>query len=382
MRSRQARAMKFAGLVAVSAVLVGPALAGVTVVNPDQAAYDALIDQPEFDPVGRLNAGGTLGSGVYLGDRWVLTAAHVAEVSLSFSFSIDGTAYASEEVFVFDDWDGTISAGNDIALIRLANDVVGVDPALLYEPQTGNAAELFGQTATYTGFGQTGVGSTGATGPSGAKVGGQNAIENVGGGSAVLNIYDPDIFFADFDDPLASDDGIPWSADQALALEYLIAPGDSGGGVFVESGGDTFLVGVNSFVFAFDGDANSDYQDLAGATYVPAYYDWLLGLTGLSLGVPPAPLAGDLDLDGDIDDADFGLAFAAFTGPGAGPSSNQAADLDGDGDVDDADFGLAFAAFTGPSAGVGVPEPGGVLLLGALAAGVVARRGRRCFEHR
>ncbi len=57
---------------------------------------------------------------------------------------------------------------------------------------------------------------------------------------------------------------------------------------------------------------------------------------------------GDLDNDGDVDDADFGLAFAAFTGPGGGPSVNPAADLDGDGDVDDADFGLMFAEFTGP----------------------------------
>ncbi len=38
-------------------------------------------------------------------------------------------------------------------------------------------------------------------------------------------------------------------------------------------------------------------------------------------------------------------------------------DLDGDGDVDDADFGLAFAAFTGPG-GVPVPEPGSLALLG------------------
>ncbi len=82
----------------------------------------------------------------------------------------------------------------------------------------------------------------------------------------------------------------------------------------------------------------------------------------------------DLDDDGDVDDADFALAFAAFSGPGV-PAGNTAADLDGDGDVDDADFGLAFAAFTGPGAAANVPEPAGLALLGLLAASLSGRGG-------
>ncbi len=81
----------------------------------------------------------------------------------------------------------------------------------------------------------------------------------------------------------------------------------------------------------------------------------------------------DLDLDGDVDDADFGLFFAAFTGPGVA-TSDPDSDLDNDGDTDDADFGLAFAAFTGPSAPANVPEPSAALLLGVGGLALARRR--------
>ena len=98
----------------------------------------------------------------------------------------------------------------------------------------------------------------------------------------------------------------------------------------------------------------------------------------------------DLDGDGDVDDADFGLFFAAFSGPGV-PTASPAADLDNDGDTDDADFGLAFAAFTGPGNPANVPEPAGAAFLSVAGCALLSRRrrtrpgclhdGARSFDH-
>ncbi len=99
-----------------------------------------------------------------------------------------------------------------------------------------------------------------------------------------------------------------------------------------------------------------------------SYVEFSLELTSAVVFDPE-----DLDGDGDVDDADFGLFFAAFSGPGVATAS-PAADLDNDGDTDDADFGLAFAAFTGPGGPAGVPEPAGMAVLGVAGFALLSRR--------
>ncbi len=148
-------------------------------------------------------------------------------------------------------------------------------------------------------------------------------------------------------------------------LDVQLAPG-----FHIASGETLTVLTAGSATGVFD---NVQLPDLpyGGALFALQYRAdsvWLEALAAYST------TPGDLDGDGDADDADFGLLFGAFSGPYIA-TSNPAADLDGDGDVDDADYGLAFAAFTGPSAAESVPEPSGAVLL-MLAGACVGRRRR------
>ncbi|MCG8584104.1 MAG: trypsin-like serine protease, partial [Pirellulales bacterium] len=224
------------------------------------------------------------GSGVYIGDGWVLTAAHVvdgtdfagANVS-NWTFELGGTDYDSDEVYINPDWSGNLAAGNDIALVKLTEDVVGVEPAVLY-----GLSDESGMTGTVVGYGQTGTGLTGSVIGAGTLRAGENTIDAVGplflpGGG----LFAEPIMLIDFDDP-----GDPAASslgdDDPLPLEYLSAPGDSGGGLFVDVDGVTYLAGVTSFGLALDGTVDSDYGDVAGFIRVSQYAEWIEDITGIA----------------------------------------------------------------------------------------------------
>jgi hypothetical protein len=140
-------------------------------------------------------------------------------------------------------------------LVQLSSSLTPIPPPLF----TGSS--LLGQTATFVGYGFTGTGLTGWKTLDGQKRGFQD----------VVDINDPAygnpafVYCATFDSP----------ANNALPLEGCVAPGDSGGGVFVSDGSQFYLAGVISFVASTNRNLNSSYGNVSGFDSISAAVPWI-----------------------------------------------------------------------------------------------------------
>ncbi|WP_041698291.1 trypsin-like serine protease [Thalassoporum mexicanum] len=247
-------------------------------INDPANPYIQLANEPQFDSVGRLSAF----NGIYIGDDWVLTAAHVGlNIGVS-QFNIGGNSYTVSERFLHPNWTGDFSNGFDIQLVRLDSNVMGVNPALIY----AGRSEL-GQIGTFVGHGRSGTGLTGPNVPPGTKRAGTNVIDVFGTNSGMpngialgLNPLDPNnnILLADFDSPNLDTNSLsPFSVPTPTNLEYSIADRDSGGGAFMNFGGQWRLVGIHSFV----ANDTGRYGTILGDTRVSLHTAWITSVSGI-----------------------------------------------------------------------------------------------------
>jgi hypothetical protein len=250
------------GAVLFTTLLPFPACGVTTRDDQPDSSYVALGNSPDFDAVGLFVGGLYTGSGVLIAPTWVLTAAHNLILTTSATFTIGGTAYTSTELIKNPDWNGDAMNGYDFGLMRLATPVTNVTPALLYTESLQPVME-----ATFVGLGFTGTGLTGYQTLDGLKRAFNNVIDgDFGNPARVLG--------ADFDNPhtTANND---FGSPTPLPLEGCVAPGDSGGGVFISINSQSYLAGVISFVAATDGSANGSYGDVTGFGPLSSVAPWL-----------------------------------------------------------------------------------------------------------
>jgi secreted trypsin-like serine protease len=268
--------------------------------------YTSLAAQSVYDSVGFLRwnegASGYIASGTLISPEWVLTAGHVVGGTNNYGAGVSGmffglgsvysgTGIAATEWIPYAGWsssNGDVWAGVDLGLVRLSQPITSVTPALL-----DFSTPLLGLLGTNVGYGRSGTGTLGMSSDPGVKRAGQNMIDACGGmvttmGSGTLLDLDgisSTVLFQDFDHPtdlVASTMG----SVTPVAQEYLIASGDSGGGLFIDVGGATKLVGVNSFLASLPypldtTGANADYGDLAGVVSVQSFENWIFTVTGV-----------------------------------------------------------------------------------------------------
>jgi len=262
--------------IGVFALVMGcSSLASAIVLRDDRAdnQYLNLGAAPAYSSVGQVVTDGWFGSGTLIAPNWVLTAAHVVDNASNLRFSLNGTTYTAAQSIVHPNWNGDLSKGYDIGLIRLVEDVAastGIAPAERY---TGKSE--VGAVGTAVGYGKTGTGETGATTFDGQKRAMNNAIDTFFRTPG----KEPRLFGSDFDSPTRPLESTLGSS-LPLDLEGMIAPGDSGGGLFLNINGKDFLAGINSFGSAMDGLMDSDYGDVAGYVRVSAFNAWIDSLLG------------------------------------------------------------------------------------------------------
>jgi hypothetical protein len=220
---------------------------------------DPLVDDnqyikyaQDFHCVGKLKGVLTNGnvysaSAVAIDDHRILTAAHIIENNKFCILNINNKDYAIYKFVYPKEFDRKKVGFADIAIgysLEAFN--------LSFYPTLYKDKDEVNKVCCMSGYGLTGTFNNGAIISDDKKRAGSNVIDTA---------------YADLLVCTASKHSEP----NRTSLEFIIASGDSGGGLFI---GDA-LAGINSCVLATDNKADSSYGDESCHTRVSHFIEWI-----------------------------------------------------------------------------------------------------------
>jgi len=186
------------------------------------------------------------GSCVMIDEYHFLTAAHVVSESMMNFVLHEGVAYETERIVIHKNFVAGELNSDDIALGKLIKPI-----KLDFYPELYCYKDEVGKISSQAGYGFTGNFNSGYTKKDFdfCKRAGTNTVIEI-----QHNLL------------ICMNNDIP-----KTALEFLITPGDSGGGLFI----DKKLAGIHSCVYSTDGKTDSNYGDTSGHTRVSDYIGWI-----------------------------------------------------------------------------------------------------------
>jgi hypothetical protein len=186
-----------------------------------------------------------LGSAVIINNHWIITAAHMVQNCKSCIIEYKDKKYCLDFMVHPKDFkDG------DIGKLDIAVGYSKESFNVPFDIQLYTDKDEVGKMCSVAGFGITGNFNTGANTSDSKKRGGSNTVKEIFGDLLICSNID----------------------NPATKLEFLIANGDSGGGLFI----DGKLAGINSCVLSDDKNGpNSDYGDESGHTRISENIGWI-----------------------------------------------------------------------------------------------------------
>jgi len=180
-------------------------------------------------------------------DRYhILTAAHVVQDSITQHVLYENKAYPCLIVAIHAKFNMKEKSAYDIAIARLQRPI-----DLDFYPDLYDNDDEKGKICGMAGYGFHGNFKTGFLFNSydNKKRAGSNIIDDIEGDVLTYSINNTN----------------------KTSLEFLISPGDSGGGLFI----DKKLAGIHSFIYSKKGKADGKYGNVGCSTRISKYVEWI-----------------------------------------------------------------------------------------------------------